>query len=194
VDQIGLLGKQTIVRAAVAVAILAASGAGVWTAVHFGKPPAEKQPVALNQPEPEPEPPEPRLIGIWLTDSNATIAEVRTTRWISESDELKMRREPITVITFTATTVTMRPYSVTKPQHYEIINKGGDQIVLKTWFEATKKDDEFPIRFDGNDVFWFEAKMPSADGKMVSIKECFRRIKLDAAPSKYVPAAVRHEE
>jgi len=169
VNQVRLLGKQTIVRTAVVVAILAASGAGVWTAVHFGKPSAEKQPLALKPSEPEPEPPEPRLIGIWMTDANATIAEKRTTQWISDADELKLRRQPITVITFTATTVTMRPHSAPNPQPYEIVSKDGDQVVMKTWFEATKKDEEFPIRFDGKNAFWLEAKM-------FSVNECFRRI------------------
>jgi hypothetical protein len=155
-----------IFGAAALLILVAIGAAGVWAAIYFGRPPVTEQ--AKEEP---PEPPEPRLIGTWLVDSDATISEIRTTRRISDEEELAMRRQYRTVVKFLPTMMTIRFSGQAEPQPYEMVSKDDSNsiVVIKTFFRATNKDEEVKIRFVGNDTFFLEIPQ-------LSLKQWFRRI------------------
>jgi len=99
-----------------------------------------------------------RLIGTWQSDADKTIAQMKTTRTITEGPEAVLRKYYGHIKkTFTPTTYTMdangaagRNEVETVP--YTIVHRDGDSITIK--YRKNNKDLETKILFDGSDGFW----------------------------------------
>jgi hypothetical protein len=141
-------------------------GTVVWLALHFAQRVAEP-----------PTPPEPRLIGTWYSDADATIEEFRKIQPMSDEDELVKRRGRYkTAVTYTGDKVKTQVVD-DKPNErtYEVMSKNANRVVLKMWLGDAQQ--EVRIRFEGENRYWLEFDLPPADGvKLPPVKECFRRI------------------
>ena len=114
---------------------------------------------------------EPRLIGSWQSDADATIAERRKSRPVTEQQEQAMRKLFGKMkITYTDTTVTSELDGVLDTQPYQVTNKDGESAMIKFWSALSKKDEIARIRFIDNDTYW-------VDAEQFAFSECFRRIK-----------------
>jgi hypothetical protein len=166
------LGRRIAFGLMLVFAVLAAGGGGIWAVVHFAKPQVEDP--AAGGPV---EPPEPRLIGMWLSDGDSTIAELRTNKIIASNDEeLNLRKRFYnTVVTYTANTMTTNTRGRVDSQRYDV-GKDGDVVVLKIHIRKvddkseflTFEEKEIRIRFDGDNTYWLELDPHP--------RECFRRI------------------
>lgn len=111
-----------------------------------------------------------RLIGTWQSDANATIAGIKAARTVTDTQEAAMRKLFGRMkLTYTADTITTELDGPPDTQPYQVVSKDGDSVVIKSWFALSKKDEQFRIRFVGNDTYW-------VDVEQFSISECFRRI------------------
>ncbi len=127
----------------------------LWTAVHFSKP----------------RPGNPRLTGTWQSDADATMAELRKTRSLTDEQDAKLR--PLfgkMKITYTETTITIDFEGKVDTQPYQILSEDGDTITIKSWSAFSKQDEVYHIRFVGSDRYW-------VDVEQFAMRECFRRIR-----------------
>jgi len=148
-------GRNPLVNGGTVVGAVLVVVAVAWTVVHFGKSRRD----------------EPRLIGTWQSDADATIAEMRKSRPVTAEQEQKLRMIFGRMkITYTATTVTSDFNGTVDTQPYQVVGKGADWVVLKARFAISKRDEQFTIRFDGSDAYW-------ADTEGFTVSECFRRVK-----------------
>ena len=114
---------------------------------------------------------DPRLIGTWKSDADATIAEMRKSRAVTDKQEAGLRKLfGKMIITYAAKTLTTELDGKLDTQPYQIVSKDRDSIVLKSWFAISNKDEQFHIRFTDSDTYWVDV-----EGFQVS--ECFRRVK-----------------
>ncbi|HEY1375987.1 MAG TPA: hypothetical protein VGF55_04300, partial [Gemmataceae bacterium] len=126
--------------------------AGVWMVVHFSK--AGRG--------------DPRLIGAWRSDADATFAELRKSRPVTDEQEQKLR----TVfghlkVTYTDTIFTTDFDGAVASQPYQVISKDATSVVIETKSPLSGQDEPVRIRFIGNDMYWVEFE---------GAGECFRRV------------------
>jgi len=114
---------------------------------------------------------DPRLFGTWRSDADATVAEIKKTRTLTDEQEQKLKTMLFgkMKITYTATTVTTDFDGTVESQSYEVVRKNADSVTLKAWSPLTKKDETFRIRFVGTETYW-------VDSEVANVSECFRRI------------------
>jgi hypothetical protein len=126
-----------------------------WAAMHFAKG----------------RPGDPRLIGTWQSDADATIAELRKARPVTDEQEQGMRKLFGRMkITYAATTFTTDLDGTVETHPYQVVSKDAESVVVKFRFSLTNKDELFRIRFVGADTYW-------VDVEQFKLSECFRRIK-----------------
>ena len=114
---------------------------------------------------------DPRLIGTWKSDADATIAELRKVRAVTEQQERAMRNLfGKMVITYAAKTFTTDFDGKLNTQPYQVMSKDRDSVVLKSWSFTANKDEQYRIRFTDSDTYW-------VDAEAFRISECFRRVK-----------------
>jgi hypothetical protein len=122
--------------------------------------------------------PEPRLIGMWLSDPDATIGAMQQTRRVTDQEELELRRTKFkTIVTYTETTITIRAGDAETTEPYEVLSKEDDAVVIRHKLnEATMVDH---IRFIGLNHYTVESQAPdNATGpKQTTQAEYFRRIR-----------------
>jgi hypothetical protein len=113
---------------------------------------------------------DPRLLGTWQSDADATIAEMKKNRPVTDQQEQALRKLFGKMkLTYSAKTVTSELDGTVDTQPYQIVRKEGDAIVVKSWSALSKKDEEYRINFVGPDTYWVEVPQ-------FSLTECFRRI------------------
>jgi hypothetical protein len=113
---------------------------------------------------------DPRLYGTWKSDTDATIAEMRKTRPVTDDQEQKLRMLFGKMkVTYTATTVTSDLDGTVETQPYQVVSKDATSVQIKSPSPLLKKDEVFRIRFVGPDTHWI-------DEPHFQVSECFRRI------------------
>jgi hypothetical protein len=144
-----------MVIGAVVGGVVVVIAASVWAAVYFAKP----------------RPAESRLIGTWQSDADATIAEMRKKKAVTEKQEEALRKLFGRLrITYAATSLMTDLDGVQETQRYQVVSQDGDSIVLREWFPASKKkEQQVRIRFIDKDTYW-------VDVEQFEISECFRRV------------------
>jgi hypothetical protein len=172
--------KRAFNRTMAVLALLAGTvivgGAAVLAAVYVVKPPPPPPETLKEGEHPKAVTGDSRLVGIWITDVDLTIDELRKTERMSEQTELQYRRNrPVTAVTFTDTTLTIQAGAEPSTQPYRLARSDADLLVFKTWFASTQKDEEVRVRFVAPDVLKFD----SPNLKMV---DYFRRIKPPVVP------------
>ena len=126
--------------------------------------------VACREPAPLTE---ERLIGVWQSDADRTIAARREDRPVNEEQEAALRRIFGKLrVTYSATTYTTELDGVVETNRYQVLGRDNLSVVIREFeaqppgFEAT----EFGIiHFDGPDSYWLHTKI----GDM---KEYFKRV------------------
>lgn len=114
---------------------------------------------------------DPRLIGTWQSDADATIADLNTTRTVTDQQEQLMRKLFGRLkVTYTDKTLTTDLDGKVETHPYQVVRQEGDSVVVKSWSDLSKKDEEVRIQFVGNDTYWVH--VPQAN-----LRECFRRVK-----------------
>ncbi|HEX4591976.1 MAG TPA: hypothetical protein VH120_18725 [Gemmataceae bacterium] len=135
-----------------AVLVIAAS---VWAAVYFVKA----------------RPGDPRLIGTWQSDADATIAEMRKAKVVTEQQEKALRKLFGRMkITYSPTTFTTELDGVLETRPYQVLSRDRESVVLKEWSSLTNKEEQYRIRFIDRDTYW-------VDVEQFKLSECFRRLK-----------------
>ena len=148
-------GWKPIVIGASAAAVLLVVIALIWTAVHFSKSRRG----------------DPRLIGTWQSDADATIMELQKARPVSDKQEVAMRELFGKMkVTYTDATITTELNGVVDTQPYQVVSRDGDSVVVKSWSALSKKDEQWRLRFIGSDTYW-------VDVEQFALSECFRRIR-----------------
>jgi len=113
---------------------------------------------------------DPRLIGMWQSDADATIAEIRKARPVTPEQEEAMRKSFGKMkITYTDTTCTTDLDGDLDTLTLQVIRKDEDSVVVKVQSGLSTRKEEFRIRFEGSDTYW-------VDVKEFGLSECFRRI------------------
>jgi hypothetical protein len=115
---------------------------------------------------------EPRLLGVWLSDADATIEELRLKQPVNLQQELELRRHMTWKFIFTADTVAIAFRGPAKREPYQIVSKDDKEVVIKMRFDFTEKDEEVRIRFEGPDVCWVDIQLPQ-----IKVHECLRRLR-----------------
>jgi hypothetical protein len=114
---------------------------------------------------------DPRLIGIWQSDADATITELRKARPVTDKQEVAMRKLFGKMkITYTDATITTELNGVVDNQPYQVVSRDGESVVVKSWSALSKKDEQWRLRFIGSDTYW-------VDVEQFALSECFRRIR-----------------
>jgi hypothetical protein len=160
-------------RVLVGLSVLAGIGlvgtGAVWAIMFFINSAAEPAPVVADVAIEE-----PRLIGVWQSDPDANIGELRRTQTITDQQERELRKNSFkTKVTYTDNMMATDQDGTDRDvemQSYQIVSKEGDEVVIKTWFNATRQEEEVRIRFVGADSYWLEAKQ-------FGLIECFRRVR-----------------
>lgn len=117
---------------------------------------------------------DPRLIGTWQADADATIAEFRKSpHFTAELEEAWRKIFGKLKVTYTDSTVTMDFDARIDTQPYEVVSKDGDLVVIKGLSALTQQDEQSRIRFIDADTYCVEAP----PGALIQFKEVFRRIK-----------------
>src|SRR5262249_34669970 len=107
--KVPLRGWKPIVIGASAAAVLLVVIALVWMAVHFSR--ARRG--------------DPRLIGTWQSDADATITELRKARPVTDKQEEAMRKLFGNMkITYTDATITTELNGVVDTQPYQVVSRG----------------------------------------------------------------------
>jgi hypothetical protein len=89
----------------------------VWMAVHFSKSRRG----------------DPRLIGTWQSDADATIMEIRKARPVTEKQEEAIRKLFGKMkITYTDATVTIELNGVVDTQPYQVVSKDGESVIRES--------------------------------------------------------------
>src|SRR5262249_35101989 len=118
---------------------------------------------------------DPRLIGTWQSNADATIAEQRKVRPITESQEVALRKLFGKVkITYTDKTLTTEFDGVSTTMSYEVVKKNSDSVVIKSRSDVTNQDQELTITFVGPDTYVLEIK---SELVQYPLKEYFKRIR-----------------
>lgn len=113
---------------------------------------------------------DPRLFGTWKSDADATIADMKTRRPVTDEGEQGLRKIfGKAKFTYTAETITTDFDGKVESQSYQVVGKDADSVTIKALSPLTKQDETFRITFVGNDTYWVD--IPG--GKL---RECFRRI------------------
>jgi hypothetical protein len=148
-------GRNPVVVGAVVGGIVIALAASVWAAVYVIKSRSGDS----------------RLIGTWKSDADATIAELRKSRTVTDKQEAAMRKLfGKMTITYAAKTYTTEFDGKLDTQPYQIVSKDRDSVVLKSWSPIENKEVQFRIRFTDSGTYW-------VDVESFAISECFRRVK-----------------
>jgi hypothetical protein len=116
---------------------------------------------------------DPRLIGTWQSDADATIAHRKTTHPVTEKNEAAMRKLFGKMrITYTARDLTSELSAVVETQPYQIVSKDGESVTIREYSPLEKKDVVVRIRFVDADTYWVDVS-----NELFSLSECFRRVK-----------------
>lgn len=171
--------REVLLGMSVIVVFLALVGGIVWWIVQLGKSPLDE--IAANSaapPEIVQPIEEPRLIGAWQRDGDASIAEMQKDGPLPNDLALAFRKSFLTKMTikYTATTMTIESGGIVDQQPYKIISKNDNGLVFTVWFDATKSTEEVKIRFLGDDLYRSDIEIVNGDNKSVST-ECYRRIR-----------------
>jgi hypothetical protein len=112
---------------------------------------------------------DPRLPGIWKSDIETTLAELKKDNPITQDDENKLRAffGQMTV-TYTNTTVTSEWKKSVESGSYTVARKDRDLVIIKVQSSKSDKETEISLHFDDDDTYWI------AVGEYL---ECFRRVK-----------------
>jgi hypothetical protein len=162
--------KRTLAGVSIIAAALVVGGLAIGAAYYFTRLPAPAS-TADTDDEIKATTGDPRLVGRWLTDLDATIEQLKEKTPLTDQQELQVRRQrQISVLTFTDTTLTIQIKGKPDTQFYNVASAAGDRLVLTTWFAASKSEEEIRIRFVGPDVCWFEVPK-------FKLVECYRKIK-----------------
>lgn len=157
--------SNAILIGALAVAVLVLVGVGVGIAVHFVK----SRTPATSAP-PEATSTGVRLVGTWRSDADATIAEIRKSRTVTDSQEQAFRKLFGKMrITYTDKTLTTDMNGIKETQPYQVVSKDATAVVLKSWSALNKRDEETRLRFTDNNTYWI-------DSEQFKLSECFRRV------------------
>jgi hypothetical protein len=114
---------------------------------------------------------EPRLIGAWQSDADANIGELRRTQTITDQQERELRKTKFkTKVTYTDKMMATDEDGDVETQEYQVVSINGDDVVITTWFNTTRQEEEVHIRFTGPDTYWLEVKQ-------FGLTECFRRVR-----------------
>jgi hypothetical protein len=114
---------------------------------------------------------EPRLIGVWQSDADANIGELRRTQSITDQQERELRRTKFkTKVTYTDKMMATDEDGDVESQGYQVVSINGDDVVITTWFNTTRQEEEVHIRFTGPDTYWLQVKQ-------FGLNECFRRVR-----------------
>jgi hypothetical protein len=168
--------NRTLAIASLLAAAVVIGGAAVAAALYLTKPPPPPPPSLAEGEHPKAVTGDPRFVGIWITDVDLTIDELRKTERMSEQKELEYRRSrPVTAVTFTDTTLTIQSGAEPSTQKYTVVPSNADALVFKTWFASTQKDEEVRVRFVAPDVLKF-------DSPNLKMMDYFRRIKPPVVP------------
>jgi hypothetical protein len=118
---------------------------------------------------------EPRLVGVWQSDADANLQEMRRTRKVPDEEERELRKHVFTTkVTYTDKMVGTDTGGDVEVQTYQVVAKEGDEVVIRTWFASTRQEEEVRIRFAGPDTYWVEVEV---EVPQVHLVECFRRVK-----------------
>ncbi len=145
-------------------------GGTIWAAVYLISlfQPGESRPIDFAPAEVLTE---PRLIGVWQSDADANLGELRRTQNVTEQQERELRKHAFqTRITYTDKMMATDKDGEVELQAYQVVAKEGDEVVIKTWFNETRQDEEVHIRFVGPDTCWVQIEQ-------FHLAECFRRVK-----------------
>src|SRR5262249_2756151 len=114
---------------------------------------------------------DPRLFGTWKSDADATIADMKTRRTVTDEQEQKLKTMLFgkMKITYTATTLTTDFDGTVESQSYQVVSKDAESVTITAYSPLSKKDETFRIRFVGNDTYWVD--VPDHN-----LSECFRRV------------------
>src|SRR5262249_8038814 len=91
---------------------------------------------------------EPRLIGTWQSDADATIADQRRIRPVTDSQEAALRKLFGRMkITYTETTFTTDFDGKLETKPYQVVRKSSDSVVIKAHSALSNQEEEITIRF-----------------------------------------------
>lgn len=140
----------------VTIAIALALGLAIWGGVHLLRPKYD-----------------PRLIGTWKSDADATIAHRKTTHQVTEKNEEALRKLfGKMTITYTARDLTTNFDGTIETQTYQVVSKDAESVTIRTYSPFEKKDATLRIRFVDADTYWVDES-----NEYFSFSECFRRVK-----------------
>ncbi len=117
-------------------------------------------------------PPDARLVGTWQSDADATIAEHKKTKTVTDAQEQVLRQIfGKTKVTYAAKTLTVNfADGTTDTQPYRVVSRDAESVVVGWFFQPAKKDELFLIVFESADVYWLD--VPG-----LQMRECFRRVR-----------------
>ncbi|MFL5329022.1 MAG: hypothetical protein ACJ8C4_08905 [Gemmataceae bacterium] len=111
-----------------------------------------------------------RLIGTWKSDADATIADIRTRRPVTEQQELALRKLfGKMTITYDKKTYTSNLEGTVDTEPITIVSKDSDSVSIKVKWALDNSEKVIRIQFVGSDIYWVE--IPGFD-----MRECFRRV------------------
>jgi hypothetical protein len=139
----------------VTIAVVVALGLTIWGGVHLLR--------SKN---------DPRLIGTWQSDADATIAHRKTTHAVTEKNEAAMRKLFGKLkITYTARDLTTDLNGVVETLPYQVVSKDAESVTIREYSPLEKKDVVVRIRFVDADTYWIDVS-----NELFSLSECFRRV------------------
>jgi hypothetical protein len=142
-----------IAIASIIAACLLAIGLAAWGGIYLSRPKHDA-----------------RLIGTWISDAEATIADQMKIRTVTEKNEAAMRKLFGKMkVTFTANTVTTDMDGEFDTQPYHVISQAADSVTIKEYVAGKKGYFVVRMRFEDADTYL-------VDAKLVNLAECFRRV------------------
>jgi hypothetical protein len=112
-----------------------------------------------------------RLLGTWKSDADATIAEFKKTKPVSDKTEQGLRKIFGKLkVTYTRSTITTDFDGTVDTQPYEVVAKEGNVVALRYFSSQTQKDETARIEFVDSDTYWLEMRQ-------AKLRECFRRVR-----------------
>jgi hypothetical protein len=110
-----------------------------------------------------------RLIGIWKSEADATIQEMRKTRPVTDQQELGLRKIfGHMTITFTKSSYSTELNGVVQSEKYTVVLKDSDSVIIKVKTALTGQIEQIRIQFVDRGTYWVE---------MSGIRKCFKRIR-----------------
>jgi hypothetical protein len=116
-------------------------------------------------------PGDPRLVGTWQCDREATLAKIRSTRRI-DGEALKTLEGIYgkVRVTYTETTYTAFLEDYVEKGAYDVVGRNDNSVVIKGYCQLTERYEFSRIVFVDDDTFWIYPRD-------LDLPECFRRVK-----------------